>query len=90
LPAGHTFAVVTRLHDASGRTEQVFVGVKKIKRGIISGEIWNEINVVSGYQSYDKIRIPEADIIDWVITAPDGTEEGNVVGKWLDEHRGPY
>lgn len=64
--------------------------MKRIRRGIIEGQIWSEINVVSGFQTNDDYRFPEAQVIDWVITAPDGTEEGNLIAKWLDDHRGPY
>jgi hypothetical protein len=26
-------------------------------------------------------------LLDWLITRPDGTEEGNVVGKFIDTYR---
>jgi hypothetical protein len=28
--------------------------------------------------------LPEQPIRDWMITNPDGTEEGNLIGKYLD------
>ena len=31
------------------------------------------------------VMFPESELVDWVITHPDGIEEGNVVGKFLDE-----
>jgi hypothetical protein len=27
----------------------------------------------------------ESELVDWLISRPDGSEEGNVVGKFLDE-----
>lgn len=48
------------------------------------GRIWNEIQVVEGYRLRDRYVVAEAEIIDWMISRPNGTEEGNVVGKFLD------
>ena len=33
----------------------------------------------------DPYTFPEGELVDWLITHPDGSEEGNVVGKFLDE-----
>lgn len=32
------------------------------------------------------MTFPETDMLDWPITRPDGTEEGNFVGKFLDTY----
>ena len=29
----------------------------------------------------------ESDVLDWTISKPDGTEEGNFVGKFLDTYK---
>lgn len=29
---------------------------------------------------------PESEVVDWTILSPDGKEEGNFVGKFLDEY----
>ena len=84
LPDGHTFFVKVLLLDSEGLTEQVFVRVDKIDKGVIFGRIWNNIDLVSGYRNRDPIRVREADILDWMILRPDGSEEGNEVGKFLD------
>jgi hypothetical protein len=87
LPAKQSFYVVTRLKDEKGRLEQVFVRVDKIEDGYISGRIRSRIVAVEGYKYGDTYRLPEKDMVDWVIASPDGTEEGNVVGKFLDTYR---
>lgn len=87
LPPKHVFSVTTRLHDSEGRWEQVFIEVKEIKDGVIKGLIANDIDVVSGYQIGDSYTFPESDLIDWTVSKPDGTEEGNVVGKFLDTYK---
>lgn len=90
LPAGYHFEVVATLTDGSRKTEQVFIAVQRIADGFIEGYINNEIRLVSGYRARDPYRLLETEIVDWCITAPDGSEEGNVVGKWLETHHGAF
>lgn len=87
LPPKHIFFVTARLHDSAGRWEQVFVEVKEISDGKIKGLIANDIETVSGYKLGDNYTFPEVEILDWTISKPDGTEEGNVVGKFLDTYK---
>jgi hypothetical protein len=87
LPPKHTFFITTRLEDAAGRVEQVFVAVKEIKKGKIAGLIWSDLQLVSGYKKGDYYTFPESELIDWTISQPDGTEEGNFVGKFLDTYQ---
>ena len=87
LPPKHSFFITTRLHDASRRFEQVFIAVTEIKDGKISGAIASEVNLVAGYRQGDTYSFPEAELIDWTITRPDGTEEGNFVGNFLDTYQ---
>jgi Uncharacterized protein conserved in bacteria (DUF2314) len=85
LPAGHHFFAVTKLSDGSGATEQVFVAVASIKDDRITGRIASDIMGVKGFKNGDPYTFPESELVDWLITRPDGSEEGNVVGKFLDE-----
>lgn len=87
LPPKHTFFVTTKLRDAAGRFEQVFVAVREIKGGRISGRIWSDITLVSGYKLGDAYTFPESELVDWTISRPDGTEEGNFVGKFLETYQ---
>jgi uncharacterized protein YegJ (DUF2314 family) len=87
LPRGYTFYLTTQLRDKSGRYEQTFIEVREIKGETVKGIIANDITLVSGYEIGDDYSFPESEILDWTITAPDGTEEGNFVGKFLDEYQ---
>ena len=40
-----------------------------------------------GVREYRAETMPEDELIDWTIVHPDGSEEGNVVGKFLDTLR---
>jgi len=88
LAAGHSFFVTTRLYDGSAAFEQVFIAVHDIDDGIISGKIWSDISQVKGYKHGDNYSFSEDQILDWLITNPDGTEDGNFVGKFLDTYTG--
>lgn len=85
LPAGQNFFAVTNLRDGSDTSEQVFVAVASIKDDRISGRIASDIIAVKGFNYGDPYTFPESELVDWLITHPDGSEEGNVVGKFLDE-----
>jgi hypothetical protein len=87
LPAGHVFFVTTRLRDETGREEQVFIAVDSILGSHIFGRIASDISTVSGYRYGEPYELTEAALLDWLISKPDGSEEGNFVGKFLDAYR---
>ena len=87
LPPKNVFSVTARLYDAAGRFEQVFIEVKEIKDGIIKGVIISDVQLVTKYKYGDAYSFPEAELIDWTISKPDGTEEGNFVGNFLDTYK---
>jgi hypothetical protein len=84
LPSNQTLFVTTRLHDSRGHMEQVFVAVDGIQRDSASGRLWSEITVVHGFRRGQRLIIPESEIVDWMISKPDGSEEGNWMGKFAD------
>ena len=84
LPAEHHFFTVTNLRDGSGTSEQVFIAVAEIKGDRITGRIASDIIGVKGFKNGDPYSFLESELVDWLITHPDGSEEGNVVGKFLD------
>ena len=87
LPPKHVFFVTARLYDDAGRWEQVFIEVKEIKDGVIKGLIANEIETVSGFKMADPYSLSESEVLDWTVSKPDGTEDGNFVGKFLDTYK---
>ena len=84
LPPRQSMFIVTRLHDPAGRREQVFVAVDAIDGDRVTGRIWNDLHVVQGYRRGEVVTVPQGDIVDWMISRPDGTEEGNLMGKFID------
>jgi len=88
MPPGHILFVTVRLYEGA-RYEQVFVRVDRIDDdSAIHGRIASEITSVSGYRNNDPIVVADADVLDWTISRPDGSEEGNFVGKFLDTYDG--
>jgi len=88
LPAGQSFFLTTRVHDVAGSMEQVFIAVQSIHGGMVTGRIWSEVTHVKGFRNGQTYTFPEGEMLDWLITKPDGSEEGNVVGKFLDTYDG--
>jgi hypothetical protein len=85
LPPGDAFFVVALVRDDRGKGEQLFIAVSTIANGRITGRIANEVLALSGYKVGDVYTFPESELRDWVISRKDGSEEGNLVGKFLDE-----
>jgi hypothetical protein len=84
LPPRQTFFVTTLLRDQQGHFENVFVVVDQIAGEDVTGRIATHIDLVRGYRNGQRMRFPEAEVIDWLISKPDVSEEGNFVGKFLD------
>jgi hypothetical protein len=88
LPAGWRFEVRKRLSDPGGfPVEEVFIEVDAIKNGKVYGRIGSEIGAVHGYHQWQRISFRESDVLDWTIVHPDGREEGNYVGKFIDTYK---
>jgi uncharacterized protein YegJ (DUF2314 family) len=87
LPSGYRFLVRVPLTDPDGKREDSFLAVEKISGGKITGPIANELSVVTHHQRGQQLTVPESEIDNWVIVRPDGTEEGNFVGKFLDHYK---
>lgn len=86
LSPGYRFAVTMRLRDDEGRTEQVFLAVDSIRHDLIHGRIASDIALVRGYAAGQPHAISEDSVLDWTILDPQGNEEGNFVGKFIDDH----
>ena len=89
LPPNYQFFVWTRLYQSGGkgqrgRAEDIFIDVHTIKDGLIYGVIANTPVFVTNYRQGESVKFPESEVMNWVIVRPNGTEEGNYVGKFLD------
>ncbi len=85
LPEGSALYVTVQINDDAGRLEQAFVQVTSIEGGQVAGTIASEMTTVKGFRFGQSHSSPETEIMDWTITNPDGTQEGNVVGRFLAE-----
>lgn len=81
------FLVTVELREANGQKQQAYIEVAEIKDGIIKGVIASNIRNLTKYKRGDKHSVPESEMIDWIIVRADGTEEGNFVGKFLNDYR---
>ena len=87
LNKGEVLSITTRLYDANGKFEQVFVEVKSWKDKTISGLLASDLTLIKGHKAGEKMVVEEKDVYDWTISKPDGTEEGNFVGNFLDTYK---
>jgi len=86
LPQDQTFYVTIRLYDSSKKYEQVFVKVTSWEGETIQGILSSDISLIHNHLRGEKLTCNESEILDWTISKPDGTEEGNFVGKFLDTY----
>jgi uncharacterized protein YegJ (DUF2314 family) len=86
LPPGYSFSVRVRLKDSNGRREDSFLTVNKISGEKITGRL-ETVTLLRNYKTGQTISVKESEIDNWVIVRPDGTEEGNYVGKFLDHYK---
>lgn len=87
LKPGEIFYITIRLYDDQRRFEQVFVKVNEWKGTAIHGVIASDLALIKDKKKGEKITCKEDDVFDWTISKPDGTEEGNFVGKFLDTYQ---
>jgi hypothetical protein len=76
--------LTVRVYDPNGKYEQVFATVKKWGDKEITGTIASDVMGIKSHKMGDEITFPEKDVLDWTIEKADGTEEGNVVGNFLN------
>jgi uncharacterized protein YegJ (DUF2314 family) len=87
LPKNQIFSVTIKLYDSSKKYEQVFVRVTAWKGETIQGILDNELALIHDHSKGEKLTCNESEILDWTISKPDGSEEGNFVGKFLDTYQ---
>jgi hypothetical protein len=86
LPKGEIFFVTTRVYGEPSSFEQVFVRVTSWKGQTIRGRLASETPYIHRKVG-ETIICTENDVLDWTISKPDGSEEGNFVGKFLDTYK---
>jgi Uncharacterized protein conserved in bacteria (DUF2314) len=87
LPKNEVFFVTIKLYDPSMKYEQVFVKVTGWKGESIQGTIASKLSLIQNHSMGEKLTCKESEVLDWTISKPDGTEEGNFVGKFLDTYQ---
>jgi uncharacterized protein YegJ (DUF2314 family) len=86
LPKGDVFFVTTRIYE-NGKFEQVFVKVTAWEGDMLRGLLASDMSLLKSHKKGEIVTCKETDVLDWTISKPDGTEEGNFVGKFLDSYK---
>jgi Uncharacterized protein conserved in bacteria (DUF2314) len=87
LPKDQPLYVTIKLYDSSKKYEQVFVRVTSWKGETIQGILASDLSLIHNHSRNEKLTCSESEVLDWTISKPDGTEEGNFVGKFLDTYQ---
>jgi hypothetical protein len=87
LASGESLFLTIRLVDSAGHREQVFIAVDSIRGAAVFGKIWSHVALVQGYRYRQPYSFTEDRVLDWLISKPDGSEEGNFVGEFLDTYQ---
>lgn len=85
LPAGYSFFVTVDFQD-NDIHENAFMAVRKISDGKITAVLSTKLIKVKSHRYGEELTFPESKVLDWTITSPDGKEEGNFIGKFLDKY----
>ena len=83
MASGFRPSVTTRLRQGP-RLEQVFVSVDSWRDNVIKGRLLSQVKLTN-YKLGQTVEVPEAEVIDWTIVDPHGVEEGNLIGKFIDQ-----
>ena len=84
MPKEEMLLLTVRVYDPDGKFEQVFVTVQSWTDAEVSGNIASEVIGIKSHKMGDTITFEPAKILDWTLVKSDGTEEGNVVGNFLN------
>jgi hypothetical protein len=87
LPKNQIFYVTIKLYDLAKKYELVFVKVTSWKRETIEGILDSDVTLIPNHPKGEKLTCQESEVQDWTISKPDGSEEGNYVGKFLDTYK---
>jgi hypothetical protein len=83
LPKGYSFFVTSILSSSKG-DEMGFFRVERIENGRVTGILSTKLQLVDSFTYGQRYTFSESELIDWTLTSPSGSEEGNFVGKFLE------
>jgi uncharacterized protein YegJ (DUF2314 family) len=85
LPRGSSFFVTVDFKEGNVQ-ENAYIAVRAIEGNQIRGVVSTKLLRIKSRSYAEELTFPESEVIDWTITSADGKEEGNFVGKFLDEY----
>lgn len=87
IPKDEVLMLTVRVYDPDKKYEQVFVTVQKWTDSEISGNIASDVMGLKTHKMGDEITFKPEDVLDWTVEKSDGSEEGNVVGNFLNTYK---
>jgi hypothetical protein len=62
----------------------VFVVITGVRSDTLVGYLASEIGLVTQFRRGDRMLVLPDAVLDWTVVRPDGSEEGNLIGKLID------
>ncbi len=87
MPKDEMLMLTIRVYDPDRKFEQVFVSVQSWTDKEVVGNIASEVMGIKSKKMGDDVTFDPKEILDWTIVKSDGTEEGNVVGNFLNTYK---
>ena len=84
MPKDEMLMLTIRVYDPDKKFEQVFVTVQSWTDKEVTGTIASELMGIKSKKMGDEVTFDPKEILDWTIERSDGTEDGNVVGNFLN------
>ncbi|SNR50445.1 hypothetical protein [Hymenobacter mucosus] len=84
LPAGTNLYLTARVLNEVAAPEPVLVAVDTWQGNHISGRIVRTTADGRATTATDPVDFDEPAVLDWLVLRPDGAEEGNYLGKFLE------
>lgn len=84
LPENESLFVRVLVAAEGSAAHYLFVVVDSIEGDKIWGRIWSDVTSSTGINHGERIVLMKEFISDWLISKPDGTEEGNRIGREIE------
>ena len=81
---GDALYVTVRLYDPNGKKEALHLQVATWEGAAIRGKINETPRALKTYHRGQTIEVKETDVLDWTFLKPDGTEDGNLIGRQIE------
>lgn len=82
---GAAYMVQAMFYTSSNQEDHEWLKVDSFDSLNVSGTFMEEPTVAIGHHLNERVTIPQADVVDWLVKRSDGTREGNFIGSAVEQ-----